>query len=102
MLSGGELGTGMEVLVRRIGLQQRNVLFFLIPLVSTRRIMNNWIEMNYLLKVRKSPNIYTIVVPIMLLNKMRFMPFKYRDPYNFLYRNGQLLAIECIRTQQSD
>lgn len=43
----------------------------LTPMVITSRIMNNWIEMNYLLKVRKSPNTYAgIVVPVTLLNMM--------------------------------
>lgn len=39
--------------------------------------MNNWIEMNYLLKVRKSPNTYAGVVPVTLLNMMMYsMYFK--------------------------
>lgn len=39
----------------RIRLLQEMLLLFLIPVSLTRRIMDNWVEMQSLLKMRKSP-----------------------------------------------
>lgn len=64
--------------------------------------MDNWVKMNYLLKVRKSPNTYAGVIPILLLNKMCFMSFKERDPHNFLHKKWTASSTQDVSEPTTD
>lgn len=56
-------------------------------------IMDNWVEMHYLLKVRKSLNTYARTVPIMLLIRCLLCTLSKEGHTVYCKKNRQLLAI---------